>query len=62
MKDLLELYNKMHELRDVVRIDNTTENPLVDAYNQGVDAMVAKIMNVLNQSALNKAFGGEQNG
>ena len=62
MKDLLELYNKMHELRDDVRIENTTQNPFVDAYNQGVDAMVGKIMYVLNNSALKKAFGGEQNG
>ena len=62
MKDLLELYDKMYKIRDDVRIENTTDNPLIDVYNQGVDAMTAKVMYVLNQEALKKAFGGDSNG
>ena len=61
MKEILELYDEMAKLRDAVRIDNTTDNPLVDAYNQGVDGMTAKIMWKLNQMGLNKAFGGNSN-
>lgn len=60
MKELLELYDKMDELRDAVAIENKTDNPLVDAYNQGVDGMVAKIRWTINQMALGLAFGGEK--
>ena len=62
MKDLLDLYNNMAKIRDDVILENKNDNPLIDAYNKGVDATVAKIMKVLNGSALHKAFGGEQNG
>lgn len=65
MNEVLEI-TKMHddviELREHARIDNTTDNPLVDAYNQGIDAMYNQVQNYLNTMALKKAFGGKKNG
>ena len=63
MNEVLEITkvsDDMIELRERVRIDNTTENPLVDAYNQGIDAMYGQFQSYLNKMALQKAFGGKQ--
>ena len=58
MKELVELAEKINELRNLVHIDNDTNNDLVDAYNQGVDAMTNQIKSHLNDIALAMAFGG----
>ena len=57
---IAEMSDDMIELRENARIDNTTDNPLVDAYNQGIDAMYGQIQTYLNKMALKKAFGGEK--
>ena len=58
--EIAKISDDMIELREHVRIENTTDNPLVDAYNQGIDAMYGQIQNYLNKLALQKAFGGKQ--
>ena len=58
MKELVDFAEKIDELRQLVLIDNDTDNDLVDAYNQGVNAMVNQIQSHLNDIALAKAFGG----
>lgn len=62
MLDFVELYSKVKELEQKVLIENTTSNDLVDAYNQGVDAMANQLMSFINSTALEKAFGGESRG
>ena len=57
---IAEMSDDMIELRENARIDNTTDNPLVDAYNKGIDAMYGQIQTYLNKMALNKAFGGKE--
>ena len=58
--EIAKMSDDMIELREHVRIENTTDNPLVDAYNQGMDAMYNQVQNYLNRMALQKAFGGKQ--
>ena len=63
MNEVLEITrmsDDMIELREHVIIENTTDNPCVDAYNKGVDAMYGQIQAYLNKMALQKAFGGKQ--
>ena len=43
MNKLLELYSKIDEIEKKVSIENTTDNPLVDAYNDGVKALAANV-------------------
>ena len=56
MQKILELSEKVDEIERNVLIDNTTDNDLVEAYNQGVRAMAANIQYTLNQMALAFAF------
>ena len=47
MEELLNVLDKLsHDIsgdwKKAVLIDNTTNNPLIDAYNEGVDAMAAQ--------------------
>ena len=58
MKELLDLFSKIGELRDKVVIDNTTDDDLVDAYNEGVDAMANQIRGYINLLALQTVFNG----
>ena len=58
--EIVKMSDDMIELRENVRIENTTDNPLVDAYNQGMDAMYGQVQAYLNKMALQKAFGGKQ--
>ena len=58
--EITKMSDDMIELREHVRIDNTTDNPLVDAYNQGMDAMYNQVQSYLNKMALQKAFGGKK--
>lgn len=39
MNKLENLLNMLKGLQDMVTIDNTLDEPAVDAYNKGVDAM-----------------------
>ena len=61
MKELLELSEQLSKMEECVLINNDTDNPLVDSYNQGVKAMRIKIEFWLNTVLLAKK-GGEQNG
>lgn len=58
--EIAKMSDDMIELREHVRIDNTTDTPLVDAYNKGMDAMYGQIQAYLNRMALQKAFGGKE--
>lgn len=58
MKELLDLFSKIGELRDKVIVFNETDNDLIDAYNHGVDAMANQIRIEINMMALQKAFNG----
>lgn len=47
MNEMIELLDKIAhgiggDWKDLVLIDNTTDNPLVDAYNEGVRAMASQ--------------------
>ena len=44
MNELYDLLTKLPELAEDVKVDNPNDNPLCDAYNQGVDGMMNKIM------------------
>ena len=57
---IAEMSDEMIKLRDDARIENDTDNPLVDAYNDGIDAMYNQVQSVLNKVALEKAFGRKQ--
>ena len=57
---IVEMSDEMIKLRDDARIENTTDNPLVDAYNDGIDAMYNQVQSFLNKVALEKAFGRKQ--
>lgn len=39
MRDLKNVLNMLKGLQEMVTIDNPTEDPMVTAYNKGVDAM-----------------------
>ena len=60
MKELENLANMLKALQNMVTIDNDTIEPMVDAYNKGVDAMRNQveyyIKNILGVKV------GEQNG
>ena len=43
MNKLLEFNKQLDEIANKVSIENTTDNPLVDAYNDGVKALAANI-------------------
>lgn len=43
MNKLLEFNKQLDEIASKVSIENTTDNPLVDAYNDGVKALAANI-------------------
>ena len=58
--EITKMSDDMIELRENARIENNTDNPAVDAYNMGIDAMYGQIQNYLNKMALQKAFGGKQ--
>jgi len=65
LKMLINIMNHVNgDWKDSVRIDNDTDNELSDAYNQGVEAMAAKVMFYLSiitspYTATRKS-GGEQ--
>jgi hypothetical protein len=56
---LFELAQKLSELKELVKIDNVTDNPMVDAYNNGVDAMSSQIASWINAVV---SAGVESNG
>lgn len=58
--EITKMSDDMIELRENARIENTTDDPLVDAYNDGIDAMYNQIQTYLNKMALQKAFGGKK--
>ena len=58
MEELFEVAKKITDWKNLVKIDNTNDNPLIDAYNEGVDAMAAQFANFIN--AIITAKGGEQ--
>ena len=60
MEDILkQILNDMDKWEESVRIsDNPNDNPLVDAYNEGVNAMASKVKFYL--SVIFTANGGEQ--
>lgn len=62
MKELVDLFDEIQKMRDDVLIENIADNDLVDAYNQGVNAMTMKLRCYLNQKALETAFGGHTDG
>lgn len=39
MNELKNLANMLKALQEMVNIDNTTDDPMVEAYNKGADAM-----------------------
>ena len=58
MNELKNLANMLKGLQDMVTIENTTDDPAVDAYNKGVDAMRNQV-----QYYITEVFGvkvGEQ--
>lgn len=57
---IVEMSDEMIRMRDDARIENDTDNPLVDAYNDGIDAMYNQVQRYLNDMALEKAFGRKQ--
>ena len=59
MDILKQIINDMDKWEETVRIsDNPNENPLVDAYNEGVNAMASKVKFYL--SVIFTANGGEK--
>ena len=58
--EITKMSDDMIELREHIIIEKTTDNPCVDAFNMGVDAMYGQIQAYLNKMALQKAFGGKQ--
>ena len=58
--EIAKLSDEIIELREKARLENTSDNPLIDAYNKGVDGMYGQIQTYLNTMALKKAFGGKQ--
>ena len=61
MDILKQIINDMDKWEETVRIsDNPNDNPLVDAYNEGVNAMASKVKFYLN--VIFTANGGVSNG
>ena len=59
MDILKQIINDMDKWGETVRIsDNPNENPLVDAYNEGVNAMASKVKFYLN--VIFTANGGDK--
>ena len=58
--ELAKLSEKVDEIRAKIHVENTANNPFLDAYNDGIDAMTAQVQKMLNEMALKKAFGGGQ--
>ena len=56
MDKIANLNNMLKGLQDMVTIDNKTDDPMVDAYNKGVDAMRNQVQYYI-QNVLN---GGDQ--
>jgi len=66
MKEILDLYEKVGELRDKAKLDNKPEkgevyNALVDSHNRGVDTVVSLLLTYLNTAGLQAAFNGAEN-
>ena len=62
---LINIMNHVNgDWKDSVRIDNDTDNELSDAYNQGVEAMAAKVMfylhTITSPYTATRKSGGEQ--
>ena len=58
--EITKMSDDMIELREHIIIENTTDNPCVDAFNMGVDAMYGQVQTYLKRMALQKAFGGKE--
>jgi hypothetical protein len=56
MKELLELNEKLGEIRERVHVNNEPYNVCTDAYNQGIDAALAAVYHQINLMALEEAF------
>ncbi len=48
MEELYALAEKLGELKNLVKVDNPTGNFMVDAYNDGVDAMANQIASFIS--------------
>lgn len=59
MNEMIEMLGKLSEdiggdWKNIVLIDNKTENPLVDAYNEGVTAMARQCIGMIQAIILGK--------
>ena len=49
MSEIKNLANMLHGLQEMVNIDNPANDPLVEAYNKGVDAMRNQVEHYINE-------------
>ena len=49
MSEIKNIANMLHGLQEMVNIDNPTNDPLVESYNKGVDAMRNQVEHYINE-------------
>ena len=59
MKELQNLVNMLHGLQEMVNIDNQANDPMVEAYNKGVDAMRNQVEHYIEEMFGVKKDGGQ---
>ena len=55
----VEISEKFNETAQRAMMPNENNNPLIDAYNKGVNMVYGMFSQILNISALESAFNGE---